>query len=126
MAWPVPHAPTSLAYAAEGQLVIWGDEFGRTPFLQGNIADTKQWGRDHHPYAFTIWMTGGGIKRGMSYGESDEFGHNVVADPVDVHDLQATILHCLGVDHERLTYRAQGRAFRLTDVGGTVVEGLLA
>ncbi len=106
-------------------LVIWGGEFGRTPFLQGNIADTKSWGRDHHPYAFTLWMAGGGIKPGISYGESDEFGHDAVVNPVDVHDVQATILHQLGIDHERLTYRFQGRDFRLTDVHGAVVKDVL-
>jgi len=107
-------------------LVIWGGEFGRTPFLQGDINEKTQWGRDHHPYAFTVWMTGGGIKRGMSYGETDDFAHNVVTDAVDVHDLQATILRVLGIDHERLTYRFQGRRFRLTDVHGKVVKAVLA
>jgi hypothetical protein len=107
-------------------LVIWGGEFGRTPFLQGDINEKTQWGRDHHPYAFTVWMTGGGIKRGMSYGETDDFAHNVVTDPVDVHDLQATILRVLGIDHERLTYKFQGRRFRLTDVHGKVVKAVLA
>ena len=110
----------------EDTLVIWGGEFGRTPFLQGDINDTKQWGRDHHPYAFTIWMTGGGVKTGISYGASDEFGHNVVKDPVDVHDLQATILHLLGINHERLTFKFQGRNFRLTDVFGKVVPAVIA
>jgi hypothetical protein len=107
-------------------LVIWGGEFGRTPFLQGNIADTKLWGRDHHPYAFTIWMAGGGIKPGTTYGESDEFGHSVVKDHVHVHDFQATVMHLLGIDHERLTYKFQGRYFRLTDVHGKVVKPVLA
>jgi hypothetical protein len=107
-------------------LVIWGGEFGRTPFLQGKIEETKQWGRDHHPYAFTIWMAGGGIKPGVSYGESDEFGHNAVVDKVHVHDFQATVLHLLGIDHERLTYKFQGRYFRLTDVHGKVVKPILA
>jgi hypothetical protein len=110
----------------EDTLVIWGGEFGRTPFLQGDIKDTKQWGRDHHPYAFTLWMTGAGIKRGFSYGESDEFGYNIAKDPVDVHDLQATVLKLLGIDHERLTFRFQGRYFRLTDVSGKIVEPILA
>ena len=110
----------------EETLVIWGGEFGRTPFLQGDIADTKSWGRDHHPYAFTIWMAGGGVKRGMSFGETDDFAYNVVRDPVHVHDLQATILHLLGIDHERFTYRFQGRQFRLTDVHGKVVKPVLA
>jgi hypothetical protein len=107
-------------------LVIWGGEFGRTPFLQGDINDVKQWGRDHHPYAFTIWMTGGGIKRGITYGESDDFAHSVVKDPVDVHDLHATLLRLLGIDHEKLTFRFQGRYFRLTDVYGKVIPGLMA
>lgn len=107
-------------------LVIWGGEFGRTPFLQGKIEDVKQWGRDHHPYAFTIWLAGGGIKPGITYGKSDEFGHNVARNPVHVHDFQATILHLLGIDHEKLTYRFQGRDFRLTDVHGKVVKEVLA
>ena len=109
----------------EDTLVIWGGEFGRTPFLQGKIEETKQWGRDHHPYAFTLWMAGGGIKPGISYGASDEFVFNVVENPVHVHDFQATLLHLLGIDHERLTYRFQGRRFRLTDVHGKVVRSLL-
>jgi hypothetical protein len=107
-------------------LVIWGGEFGRTPFLQGDIADTKQWGRDHHPYAFTIWLTGGGIKRGITYGQTDQFGHNVESNAVGVHDLQATLLHLLGIDHERFTFKFQGRDYRLTDVEGKVVGGILA
>jgi len=106
-------------------LVIWGGEFGRTPFLQGKIEDTKQWGRDHHPYAFSLWMAGGGVKPGFTYGASDEFGFNAVEDKVHVHDLQATILHQLGIDHERLTYKFQGRNFRLTDVHGNVVKEVL-
>jgi uncharacterized protein (DUF1501 family) len=109
----------------EDTLVIWGGEFGRTPFLQGDINDKSQWGRDHHPYAFTLWMTGGGVKRGISYGQSDDFGHNVVSDGVEVHDLQATLLHLLGIDHERLTFKFQGRYFRLTDVSGKVVPALM-
>jgi hypothetical protein len=107
-------------------LVIWGGEFGRTPFLQGNIKDRPRWGRDHHPYAFTVWMAGGGIKAGTTYGESDDLGMNVAKDPVHVHDFQATVLHLLGIDHERLTFKFQGRNFRLTDVHGKVVRGLLA
>jgi hypothetical protein len=110
----------------EDTLVIWGGEFGRTPFLQGKIEETKTWGRDHHPYAFSIWMAGGGIKPGISYGRSDEFGYSAVEDKVHVHDFQATLLHLLGIDHERLTYKFQGRYFRLTDVHGTVVKGILA
>ena len=107
-------------------LVIWGGEFGRTPFLQGDINNRPRWGRDHHPYAFTIWMAGGGIKPGMTWGASDELGINVAENGVHVHDLQATILHLLGIDHERLTYRFQGRQFRLTDVHGNVVHNILS
>ena len=107
-------------------LVIWGGEFGRTPFLQGDIADVKSWGRDHHPYAFTIWMAGAGVKRGMTHGETDDFAFNAVKDPVHVHDFQATVLHLLGIDHERLTFRFQGRQFRLTDVHGKLVKPILA
>jgi hypothetical protein len=110
----------------EDTLVIWGGEFGRTPFLQGKIEDIKQWGRDHHPYAFTVWMAGGGVKPGFSYGASDDFGFNAVENRVHVHDFQATIMHLLGIDHERLTYKYQGRHFRLTDVHGKVVEPLIA
>ena len=109
----------------EDTLVIWGGEFGRTPFLQGNIKNVKKWGRDHHPYAFTSWMAGGGSKAGLSYGETDEFGFNVAKDAVHVHDFQATTLHLLGIDHERLTYRFQGRPFRLTDVHGKAVKALM-
>jgi len=107
-------------------LVIWGGEFGRTPFLQGDIKDVKSWGRDHHPYVFTVWMAGGGVKAGTSYGESDDFGFAPAKDPVHIHDFQATILHLLGINHEKLTFRFQGRDFRLTDVHGHVVKGLLA
>jgi Protein of unknown function (DUF1501) len=110
----------------EDTLVIWGGEFGRTPFLQGKIEDTKQWGRDHHPYAFSLWMAGAGVKPGISYGASDEFGFNAVENKVHVHDFQATVLHLLGVDHERLTFKFQGRNYRLTDVHGHVVKGVLA
>ena len=110
----------------EDTLVVWGGEFGRTPFIQGDIQNRKAWGRDHHPYAFTVWLAGGGIKPGVSYGQSDDFAVNAVEDAVHVHDLQATLLHLLGVDHEKLTYRFQGRQFRLTDVHGKVVRGLLA
>jgi hypothetical protein len=107
-------------------LVIWGGEFGRTPFLQGDIKDVKNWGRDHHPYVFTIWIAGGGIRAGTTYGQSDEFGFAPVKDPVHVHDFQATLLHLLGIDHTKLTYRFQGRDYRLTDVHGEVVKGILA
>jgi hypothetical protein len=105
-------------------LVIWGGEFGRTNYSQGKLTVTD-YGRDHHPRCFTAWMAGGGVKRGISYGATDEFGYNVVEKPVHVHDLQATILHLLGIDHERLTYKHQGRYYRLTDVHGKVVEDLL-
>ena len=110
----------------EDTLVIWGGEFGRTPFIQGKLDDRKRWGRDHHPYAYTTWMAGGGVKPGISYGESDDLGINVLTDPVHVHDLQATTLHLLGLDHTRMTYRFQGRDFRLTDVHGQVVKKILA
>lgn len=106
-------------------LVIWGGEFGRTPYCQGRLTGTE-YGRDHHGRCFTMWMAGGGIRPGISYGETDEFGYNVVKDPVHVHDLQATILHCLGIDHQRLTYRFQGRDYRLTDVAGNVVRPLVS
>ncbi len=107
-------------------LVVWGGEFGRTPFLQGDINNRPRWGRDHHPYAFTVWMAGGGLKQGLTYGASDELGINVAENGVHIHDLQATILHLMGVDHERLTYRFQGRQFRLTDVHGEVVNAILS
>jgi len=110
----------------EDTLVIWGGEFGRTPFLQGNINDRPKWGRDHHPYAFSLWMAGGGVKAGFQYGESDDLGINVANNGVHVHDFQATLMHLMGIDHERLTYRFQGRDFRLTDVHGHVVEAVLA
>ena len=106
----------------EDTLVVWGGEFGRTPMVQGGGND----GRDHHPNAFSMWMAGGGIKPGITYGETDEFGFQVVKDKVHVHDLHATLLHLLGFDHTKLTYRFQGRDFRLTDVNGEVVKGLLA
>jgi arylsulfatase A-like enzyme len=107
-------------------LVIWGGEFGRTPFLQGNFDNRARWGRDHHPYTFTIWMAGGGVKPGMTYGESDDIGFNVADKPVQVHDFQATLLHLLGINHEKLTYKFQGRHYRLTDVHGHVVKDILA
>src|SRR5262249_45342370 len=105
----------------EDTLVVWGGEFGRTPMVEGGGND----GRDHHPNAFSMWLAGGGIKPGITYGESDEFGFQVVKDKVHVHDLHATILHLLGFDHTKLTYRFQGRDFRLTDVEGQIVKGLL-
>jgi hypothetical protein len=107
-------------------LVIWGGEFGRTPMVENNVALGRSLGRDHHPQAYTMWMAGGGVKRGLVMGQSDELGFNVVEDPVHVHDLQATILHLLGFNHERLTYRYAGRDFRLTDVHGKVVRDLIA
>ena len=110
----------------EDTLIIWGGEFGRTPFLQGDLKNRKQWGRDHHPYAFTTWMAGGGVKPGITYGASDALGMNAVNNPVHVHDFQATLLHLLGIDHERFTYKFQGRRFRLTDVHGKLVKGILA
>jgi hypothetical protein len=106
-------------------LVIWGGEFGRTPMVQGQVTSDIM-GRDHHPRCFSIWMAGGGIRPGITYGATDDLGYNVVTDPVHVHDFQATVLHCMGIDHEKLTYRFQGRDFRLTDVAGKVVPGLLA
>jgi len=107
-------------------LVIWGGEFGRTPMVESNLALGRSLGRDHHPQAFTMWLAGGGLKRGMSYGATDELGFNVVENQVHVHDMQATILHLLGLNHERLTYRYAGRDFRLTDVHGQVVKEILA
>src|SRR5437667_12768001 len=109
----------------EDTLVVWGGEFGRTPMVQGTTSGAAN-GRDHHPNAFTMWLAGGGIKPGITIGETDELGFNVTADRVHVHDLQATILHLLGLDHTRLTYKFQGRNFRLTDVHGNVVTKLLA
>lgn len=109
----------------EDTLVIWGGEFGRTNYSQGILTDTN-YGRDHHPRSFSIWMAGGGIKPGLVYGETDDFGYNITKDPVHVHDFQATMLHLLGVDHEKLTYKYQGRRFRLTDVHGKVMQDLLS
>ncbi|MEM6318700.1 MAG: DUF1501 domain-containing protein [Bacteroidota bacterium] len=106
-------------------LVIWGGEFGRTNYSQGTLTNTN-YGRDHHPRCFSIWMAGGGIKPGVVYGQTDEFGYNIVENPVHVHDFQATVLRLLGVDHEKLTYKYQGRRFRLTDVHGHVVNDILA
>jgi hypothetical protein len=106
-------------------LVIWGGEFGRTNYSQGKL-ERANYGRDHHPRCFSIWMAGAGVKQGFVYGETDEFGYNIVRNPVHVHDFQATLMHLLGVDHERLVFRHQGRRYRLTDVHGTVVKDLLA
>ncbi len=107
-------------------LVVWGGEFGRTPMVETNPTLGRSQGRDHHPQAFTLWMAGGGIRGGLTYGATDEMGFHVTENPVHIHDIQATMLHCLGLDHERLTYEYQGRRFRLTDVFGKVVQPLLA
>ena len=107
-------------------LVIWGGEFGRTPMVETNPALGRALGRDHHPQAYTMWMAGGGVKPGVTCGATDDLGFHIVQDKVHVHDLQATILHLLGFDHERLTYRFQSRDFRLTDVHGKVVKAVLA
>jgi len=107
-------------------LIVWGGEFGRTVFGQGDVNNKKKHGRDHHGRCFTIWMAGGGIKPGTTYGETDDFCYNIAKDPVHVHDFQATLMHLLGIDHERLTFKYQGRHYRLTDVHGTVVKGILA
>ncbi|WP_222845641.1 DUF1501 domain-containing protein [Flavilitoribacter nigricans] len=106
-------------------LVIWGGEFGRTTYSQGKLRPDN-FGRDHHPRCFTIWMAGGGIKKGLTYGLTDDFSYNILKDPVHVHDFQATLMHLLGVDHEKLTYKHQGRRFRLTDVHGKVVRDILS
>jgi uncharacterized protein (DUF1501 family) len=107
-------------------LVIWGGEFGRTPMVETNLALGRSQGRDHHPQAYTMWLAGGGVKRGFSYGRTDDLGFHVVDQPMHIYDLQATLLHLLGLDHERLTYRYAGRDFRLTDVHGKVVRDILA
>jgi hypothetical protein len=106
-------------------LVIWGGEFGRTNYCQGSL-DEKNYGRDHHPRCYTIWMAGGGIKPGVTYGESDEFGYNIIKDPVHVNDFHATVLHLLGLNHEKLNFKHLGRRYRLTDVAGKVVQPILA
>lgn len=106
-------------------LVVWGGEFGRTVYCQGRLTETN-YGRDHHPRCFTMWFAGGGIAAGKTIGETDDFGYNIVEDPVHVHDVQATLLKCLGIDHKRLTYKFQGRYFRLTDVHGEIVHKMLA
>jgi hypothetical protein len=107
-------------------LVIWGGEFGRTNYCQGIYTPGRDFGRDHHPRCFTIWMAGGGVKPGTTWGETCDFGYNIARDGVHVHDFHATLLHLLGIDHERLTYKVQGRRYRLTDVHGEVVRGILA
>jgi hypothetical protein len=109
----------------EDTLVVWGGEFGRTNYSQGKLTATD-YGRDHHPRCFTMWLAGAGIRPGISWGATDELGYNVAENPVDVHDLQATLLHLLGIEHERLTYRFQGRHYRLTDVFGRVLREILA
>ena len=109
----------------EDTLVIWGGEFGRTIYSQGSLTATSH-GRDHHGRCFTMWLAGGGIKPGLVYGETDDYCYNIAKDPVHIHDFNATVLHCLGIDHERLTFRFQGRDFRLTDVHGNLVKPLLA
>jgi uncharacterized protein (DUF1501 family) len=105
-------------------VVVWGGEFGRTVYSQGRLTQ-EDYGRDHHGKAFSMWLAGGGIKPGITYGKTDDFSYNIVENPVRVHDLQATILNCLGIDHERLTYSFQGRHYRLTDVEGQVVKAIL-
>ena len=105
-------------------LIIWGGEFGRTVYGQGGLQD--DYGRDHHGRCFSMWLAGGGIKPGMTFGQTDDYGYNIVQNPVHIHDLNATILNCMGFDHERLTYRYQGRDFRLTDIHGKIVESILA
>ena len=109
----------------EDTLVVWGGDFGRTIYAQGDFS-AGTWGRDHHPRCFTKLLAGGGIRPGTTYGETDDYSYNVVKDPVHVHDLHATMFHLLGINHERLTYRFQGRDYRLTDVHGNVVKGVLA
>ncbi len=106
-------------------LVIWGTEFGRTNYCQGNLSK-ENYGRDHHPRCYTMWMAGGGVKAGTTYGETDEFGYNIARDPVHVNDFHATVLHLMGLNHEHLTYKHLGRYYRLTDVAGKLVPGLLA
>jgi len=105
--------------------VVWGGEFGRTVYCQGKLT-AEDYGRDHHPRCFTVFLAGAGVKAGTSYGATDDFSYNIVKDPVDVHDLHATILRLLGMDHTKLTYKFQGRHFRLTDVHGRVVTPILA
>ena len=109
----------------EDTLVVWGGEFGRTAYSQGKI-DPQSYGRDHHPRAYSIWMAGGGVKPGLVYGKTDDFGYNITENPVHIHDFQATLMHLLGIDHEALTFKHQGRRFRLTDVHGHVVHDLMA
>ena len=109
----------------EDTLVVWGGEFGRTSYCQGKLTKDT-YGRDHHPRCFSLWMAGAGIKPGMTYGRTDDFCYNIVDNPVHVHDLHATMLHLLGLDHKKLTYRYAGRDFRLTDVHGEVIREIIA
>jgi arylsulfatase A-like enzyme len=104
---------------------MWGGEFGRTVYSQGQLS-RDNYGRDHHPRCFSVWLAGGGIKPGISWGKTDDYSYNVVENPVEVHDLHATMLHLLGLDHKKLIYRAQGRDYRLTDVKGELVNGIMA
>ncbi len=105
-------------------MIVWGGEFGRTIYSQGQLTETN-YGRDHHPRCFTILLAGAGVKKGLTVGETDEYSYNIVRDPVHVHDLNATILHLLGIDHLKLTFRYQGRDFRLTDIHGSIVKSVL-
>ncbi len=107
-------------------LIVWGGEFGRTPMVESNASLGRKLGRDHHPQAFTMWFAGGGVKAGLTLGATDDLGFHVVENPVHVYDIQATILHLLGLDHTRLTFRFQGRDYRLTDIHGELVKPLLA
>jgi hypothetical protein len=109
----------------EDTLVVWGGEFGRTVYSQGKLSE-KAYGRDHHPRCFSMWMAGAGVKPGITYGQTDDFSYNIQKDPVHVHDFQATLLHLMGIDHEQLTFKFQGRRYRLTDVHGQVVKGVLS
>jgi hypothetical protein len=109
----------------EDTLVVWGGEFGRTVYSQGKLS-RDGYGRDHHPKCFSMWMAGAGVKAGYSHGMTDDFGYNIIKDPVHVHDFQATMLHLMGIDHEQLVYKFQGRRFRLTDVHGNVIKSILS
>lgn len=106
-------------------LVVWGGEFGRTVYSQG-VLTKDNYGRDHHPRCFSMWMAGAGVKQGFSYGETDDFSYNITQNPVHVHDFHATLMHLMGIDHERMTYKFQGRRYRLTDVHGKVIKDILA
>ena len=119
------HCGSQAAGHARRDAHYLGWEFGRTVYAQGGL-NMEKYGRDHHPRCFSMWLAGGGIKGGTTYGTTDDFSFNVVENPVPVYDLHATMLHCLGIDHEKLTFKFQGRHYRLTDVHGNVVKGLLA